>query len=903
MKVKTGFKCAVIILGVIVIPLLYSYFYLGAFWDPYNRLETVPVAVVNEDKGAEINGETRNLGKEAVDKIVDDGTMKFTVTSKDDAESGVSGNKYYAVIRFPSDFSAKIASANEVDKQVATLTYSANMKHNYICSQIMKNAVLTIEESSRDSVNKEIASTLTNKLNEVPDKMGDLSDGLGKLSDGAVTLSDGTSKIDENQNKLNNAIIKLNNGMTPIYSGSKTLNNGIATLCSALTQVADGTDQLSKGTAQLPQLVSALPRFGTGVNQLVAQTKTSGDPLNPTLYDGVTQLDGGLKLLNAQFSTTTNPSKPTLFDGTKALSGGLTQLNAQMSTSGDAAHPTIYDGVTGVAGGLTQLTNQFKTSGDESNPSLYDSVNALNNGTTQYVTSVNATIFAMIKNDPNSATMLSTYNSQLTAAKTAYASASTQAAKDQIMKEQIKPLANLVTIYSAALNTSDPNSFTTALVKAANDDAQNASLISSGSQITTGTQSLADQVNGGTLKTSIFTLAAGANQVAGQFSDTGAFKQGMAQATAGANSLYANVNGGDLSTNVAKLSGGATQLMTSYTGDYTKGINDLAAGMNAVLAKASDLGKLSTGVTKLNSAATQLQSGSTKLLNGSTDLTNGLKTVKNGTAQLADGSSQLAAATGKLNDGAQEIKDGINTAKDGVNDSITDANDELAKTKGLDTFAEKPVEVKEANINPLPNYGSAFAPYFMSLSLYVGALLMFFGIYLDADDRIKMLSRHSDKKIVRVVSFAGIGVAQAVALGLICQFALGLSIDNIPAFYGSCILISLVFISIVEFLIVNLKDVGKFLSIAFLVLQLTSCGGTFPMETTPELFRWLYPYMPMTYSVNLLKENTINFNFATVRYDVYVLIGIFVLFTGLTIVFSLTRKAKVKVQQIIEAQN
>lgn len=847
MKLKTGFKCAVLILGVIVIPLLYSYFYLGAFWDPYNRLETVPVAVVNEDKGAQINGETRNLGKEATDKIIDDGTMKFTLTDKEDAESGVNGNKYYAVIRFPSDFSAKIASANEVDKQVATVTYSANMKHNYICSQIMKNAVLTIEESARDSVNKEITSQLTNKLNEVPDKLGDLNDGLGKLSDGAVTLSDGTNKIDENQNKLNDAIIKLNNGMIPLYSGSKTLNNGIVTLSSALSKVADGTDQLSKGTAQLLQLVNALPQFKTGVGQLVAQTKTSGNPLNPTLYDGITQLDGGLKLLNAQFSTTTNPSKPTLFDGTKALSDGADNLAA------GAAALSV----------LPSKTNELKT------------------GTATYVDSVNQTLYAVIHNDTNSATMLTAYTTQLNEAMTAYATATDATTKQSIYETKVKPLANLVTIYSAAINSPDEASFESALVEAAKKDATKASIVSAGAQLKTGTSELAEATK-----------------------NSGALVAGISQIKAGANSLYANVKpGGELSTSVAKLSGGANLLMTSYTSDYTKGINDLANGMDAVLAKAADLGKLSTGVTQLNSAATELKSGSSKLLDGSTALTNGLATAKNGTSQLADGSSQLAAATGKLDNGAQQIKDGINTAKDGVNDSITDANSELTKTRGLDTFAEKPVEVKEENINPLPNYGSAFAPYFMSLSLYVGAILMFFGIYLDADDRIKILSRHSDKKIVRVISFAGIGVAQAVALGLICQFVLGLSIDNIPAFYGSCILISLVFISIVEFLIVNLKDLGKFLSIALLVLQLTSCGGTFPMETTPGLFRWLYPYMPMTYSVNLLKENTVNFNFAAVRYDVYVLLGIFVLFTGLTILFSLTRKAKVKVQKIIEAQN
>ena len=80
---------AAIIIGVLVIPLLYSYFYLGAFWDPYARLDDVPVAVVNLDSGAVINGEERNLGQEICDNLEKDGTLKFVFTDNADAEQGV----------------------------------------------------------------------------------------------------------------------------------------------------------------------------------------------------------------------------------------------------------------------------------------------------------------------------------------------------------------------------------------------------------------------------------------------------------------------------------------------------------------------------------------------------------------------------------------------------------------------------------------------------------------------------------------------------------------------------------------------------------------------------------------------------------------------------------------------
>ena len=104
---------AAIIIGVLVIPLLYSYFYLGAFWDPYARLDDVPVAVVNLDSGAVINGEERNLGQEICDNLEKDGTLKFVFTDNADAEQGVLENDYYASITIPKDFSSNASTASK----------------------------------------------------------------------------------------------------------------------------------------------------------------------------------------------------------------------------------------------------------------------------------------------------------------------------------------------------------------------------------------------------------------------------------------------------------------------------------------------------------------------------------------------------------------------------------------------------------------------------------------------------------------------------------------------------------------------------------------------------------------------------------------------------------------------
>jgi len=138
--------------------------------------------VVNDDKGATINEVERNIGKEMCDKLKEDGTLKFIFTDENDAKAGTEGKEYYAMIVIPSDFSTDIASAATTDKQTATISYSPNEKRNYLASQILGKAVLQIEVSVRESVNKEIVQQLADKLNSVPNQLTKLQDGMAQIN-------------------------------------------------------------------------------------------------------------------------------------------------------------------------------------------------------------------------------------------------------------------------------------------------------------------------------------------------------------------------------------------------------------------------------------------------------------------------------------------------------------------------------------------------------------------------------------------------------------------------------------------------------------------------------------------------------------------------------------------------
>ena len=83
------------------------------------------------------------------------------------------------------------------------------------------------------------------------------------------------------------------------------------------------------------------------------------------------------------------------------------------------------------------------------------------------------------------------------------------------------------------------------------------------------------------------------------------------------------------------------------------------------------------------------------------------------------------------------------------------------------------------------NYGTVFAPYFMSLSLWVGALVLFVVLYYDADNRFKLLGRNAPNKILRAFLYLLLAVAQALILGFLLKQLLGFTVTSEFGYYLS----------------------------------------------------------------------------------------------------------------------
>ncbi|MGG3799339.1 YhgE/Pip family protein [Metabacillus fastidiosus] len=167
-------------------------------------------------------------------------------------------------------------------------------------------------------------------------------------------------------------------------------------------------------------------------------------------------------------------------------------------------------------------------------------------------------------------------------------------------------------------------------------------------------------------------------------------------------------------------------------------------------------------------------------------------------------------------------------------------------------FLSHPVLLKEKNLYPIPNYGSAMSPFYSTLSLWVGALILASLLRFDVEDTGEYKSVHI--YFGRLLTFITIGIFQAVIVTVGDMYILGTYVADKLLFVLFAILISIVFMTIIYTFVSVFGNIGKALAIVLLVLQLSGSGATFPIQVAPSFFQLINPFLPFTYAISLLRE-------------------------------------------------
>ena len=208
-------------------------------------------------------------------------------------------------------------------------------------------------------------------------------------------------------------------------------------------------------------------------------------------------------------------------------------------------------------------------------------------------------------------------------------------------------------------------------------------------------------------------------------------------------------------------------------------------------------------------------------------------------------------------------------------------------------FFENPVKLQENKLYHIENYGSAMTPFYTVLSIWVGSLLMSSLLTTKVEDEENKYKPYQ-KYFGRGLLFVIISLFQTLIITLGDMYVLGTQATSPFRFVIFALLISLLFSSIIYTIVCILGNVGKAVCIVLLVLQLGSSGGTFPIQMTSEFFQALYPKVPFTYSIGLLREAVGGVYIPAVERDIKILfIYLIIVLVGGAILVSLkARSAK-----------
>ncbi|MDN4606097.1 YhgE/Pip domain-containing protein [Sporosarcina highlanderae] len=360
----------------------------------------------------------------------------------------------------------------------------------------------------------------------------------------------------------------------------------------------------------------------------------------------------------------------------------------------------------------------------------------------------------------------------------------------------------------------------------------------------------------------------------------GQLKQGSAELSDG----MAELSNGTaaLQEGTAQLDGAAAQLRNGHA-QALAGITKLNGSSAQLSEGAAALeqgnGALAAGLEQLSEGVAAAQKGSSDLASGLNELNAGSNTLREGTGTLATKSKELADGSSKLTDGMKELNEGTLTLKEKLAEA-NEAASEVNPNEKTYEMAAAPVDVAKDGINEVPNYGTGFAPYFLSLGLFVGALLLSI-VFPLVEPAIKPTNAFS-WMASKVSVLAIVGLIQALVAVAIIKWGLGMETVNLPLFILTAIITSYTFIAIVQMLVSLLGDPGRFAAILILILQLTTSAGTFPLELIPGPLQVFNTLLPMTYSVQAFKASISTGDIAHLWANNGVLIGFMVACLAIT---------------------
>jgi putative membrane protein len=306
----------------------------------------------------------------------------------------------------------------------------------------------------------------------------------------------------------------------------------------------------------------------------------------------------------------------------------------------------------------------------------------------------------------------------------------------------------------------------------------------------------------------------------------GSVAEGIAPITAGARELGAGVNRArEAQTRLLQ----GTQRLQEGVGALADGTARARYAVNAMQARLPEEARLD-----------RLTEGSRELANGHEALLGGLRQMGSGTQALNNGLSGLVDGVGRLDTGLELLRRSL----------PTDVDRPEGNAQGLALSVEPLIEV----VAPVPNQGSALAPNFVPLALWVGAVMVAFLVHLRRVP--EQLGGHPRLALAagKLLLPLGVVLLQSMAMLALLVWVLKVPMPQPGLLALTLATTSVAFLAIVWALVRVMGDLGKVVAVLLLIVQVSAAGALVPIELSDESFQALHPYLPLTWVVQTFRS-------------------------------------------------
>lgn len=373
----------VILAGLIILPCLYAWLNIIAFWDPYSDTKEIKIAVVNLDEGASnsLAGDI-NVGDQVVDQLRDNHDIGWQFVDQDEAMSAVKSGHMYAAIVIPKDFSKNLLTIVTPDFVQPELDYYVNEKANAIAPKITDTAAATVDTQVNSTFVSTVAQTMAQELEKVGVDTGDRL--LNVQSHAVATLDEAVADVQSARVGLSDIEVSLGDaqvGLGATRSALRNTDNAIVDAQSAIAQTQALVTEVQQDLVTLTDAVTnayvsaagRLSEISSQVNGMIAEVSAAASQANVEVggalndVTAVVEANGRVIERLKELQSGLDPSIP----GYNEIQTAIQRLETQ-----NAADQELLANLTALNNDTEDVISAIQSSADAINAAIRDSADS-----------------------------------------------------------------------------------------------------------------------------------------------------------------------------------------------------------------------------------------------------------------------------------------------------------------------------------------------------------------------------------------------------------------------------------------------------------------------------------------------------------------------------------------------